>query len=72
MSFVDRMKERLAKTIPRGDGHILATTEVQETRISLCNGCDELFHFSRQCKKSLCFVDAKTKLNGAKCPLGKW
>ena len=49
-----------------------AATELAETRISICKQCPELIHGVNQCKKCGCFMDIKTKLNIAKCPLGKW
>ena len=45
---------------------------VREARISICEGCEYFFKVTRQCKKCACFMDAKTKLRYAECPLGKW
>jgi hypothetical protein len=49
-----------------------ATSEVAEERYSICKGCPELIKLTKQCKKCGCFMAAKTKLEKAVCPLGKW
>jgi hypothetical protein len=49
-----------------------ALPELAEQRFSVCQGCPEFFKLSSQCKKCGCFMNVKTKLEMAKCPLGKW
>jgi hypothetical protein len=49
-----------------------APAEVAEERYSICKACPELIKLTTQCKKCGCFMKAKTKLQGATCPLGKW
>lgn len=49
-----------------------ATDEVQEQRHLVCKSCPELIKLTKQCKKCGCFMDIKTKLMAAKCPIGKW
>lgn len=46
--------------------------DVADLRFSICNGCPEFFKASGQCKKCGCFMSVKTKLDAAKCPIGKW
>jgi hypothetical protein len=41
-------------------------------RYSICQACPELVKLTKQCKKCGCFMTAKTKLEKATCPLGKW
>jgi ribosomal protein L32 len=48
------------------------TDEVSDQRMSMCNECPELIKITKQCKKCGCFMLAKTKLEIAKCPIGKW
>jgi hypothetical protein len=43
-----------------------------EDRLRICKACPELLPLTSQCKKCGCFMVAKTKLENAKCPLGKW
>jgi hypothetical protein len=49
-----------------------STEEVSNLRMSMCNNCPELVKLTSQCKKCGCFMIAKTKLESAKCPIGKW
>jgi hypothetical protein len=44
----------------------------QLERMSFCNNCDHLIKLTSQCKKCGCFMTAKTKLENATCPIGKW
>lgn len=41
-------------------------------RLDICLSCPELIKITKQCKKCGCFMVAKTKLEAAKCPIGKW
>jgi hypothetical protein len=41
-------------------------------RLEICKACPELIQLTTQCKKCGCIMAAKTKLEAAKCPLGKW
>lgn len=45
--------------------------EIAKERIAICEQCPML-NALRQCDECLCFMDAKTKLPNADCPLGKW
>lgn len=46
--------------------------EIQQSRFNICLQCPELISLTKQCKKCGCFMSAKTKLEKAVCPLGKW
>lgn len=46
--------------------------EVKQERLSICKSCPELIKVTTQCKKCGCFMDLKTGLPHASCPLGKW
>lgn len=48
----------------------LGLTPVQ--KYDICKGCDKFFKPTRQCKECMCFMNLKTKIEGATCPLGKW
>ena len=50
----------------------LASEEVSLDRLNICENCEHLIKISRQCGKCFCFVDGKTKLENADCPIGKW
>jgi hypothetical protein len=47
-------------------------SELAEARYQTCLACPELIKLTKQCKKCGCFMFAKTKLELATCPLGKW
>lgn len=49
-----------------------ATEEKAKKRYEICQACPELIKLTSQCKKCGCFMIAKTKLEKATCPLGKW
>jgi len=49
-----------------------ASEELASTRYAICKVCPELIKLTSQCKKCGCFMIAKTKLEKATCPLGKW
>lgn len=51
---------------------ILVPTEIAKKRLKICNVCPYLSKTTRNCKKCLCFVDAKVKYDDQKCKLGKW
>lgn len=46
--------------------------DIRTTRMNLCLGCEHLIKLTTQCKKCGCFMTAKTKLENATCPIGKW
>ena len=49
-----------------------ASQEVSDDRYQTCLGCPELIQKTKQCKQCGCFMALKTKLESAKCPIGKW
>ena len=44
----------------------------KNNRLNICLSCPELIKITKQCKKCGCFMELKTKLENAKCPIGKW
>lgn len=49
-----------------------ASEQKSNERFSICKSCPELIKLTSQCKKCGCFMKAKTKLEKAVCPIGKW
>jgi hypothetical protein len=49
-----------------------SSEDLAESRINICLECPELIKLTAQCKKCGCFMSAKTKMQAAKCPIGKW
>jgi hypothetical protein len=45
---------------------------LQKARIEICETCERFFKPTRQCRECGCFMDMKTKLEEAYCPIGKW
>ncbi len=41
-------------------------------RMNICLDCEHLIKLTHQCKKCGCFMNLKTKLKNAKCPIKKW
>lgn len=48
------------------------TDEIAHERYNMCQGCEHFIKLTKQCKKCGCFMNLKTKLAGAECPVGKW
>ena len=46
--------------------------EVAQYRLEICKGCDFFRPRTQTCKKCGCFMAAKSMLQNAKCPIGKW
>jgi len=46
--------------------------ELEEYRLNICKGCDFFRKSNQTCRKCGCFMKLKTKLEKAKCPIGKW
>lgn len=45
---------------------------ISNYRYGICLKCPEFMSMTKQCKKCGCFMSLKTKLDDAKCPIGKW
>jgi hypothetical protein len=58
--------DMLNPNIPR------ASEELANKRYSICEECPQLIQLTKQCKECGCFMNLKTKLEQATCPLGKW
>jgi hypothetical protein len=48
------------------------TEEVANNRMAICRECPEFIKATSQCKQCGCFMNAKTKIEAAACPLKKW
>ena len=74
MSAWERYKKNLGETRP---WHILdksnhVSEDISYKRFDVCKSCPELIEITNQCKKCGCFMNLKTKLKEAACPIGKW
>jgi hypothetical protein len=43
-----------------------------DARLEICKVCEFYRAKTNQCRKCGCFMKLKTKLEHAKCPIGKW
>lgn len=46
--------------------------EEASRRFAICEECPRLVKLTKQCKECGCFMNLKTKLEKAECPIGKW
>lgn len=75
MSAWQEYKKKLGETRPWDmfNPNITRVSQiVEEKRMSICRECDRFIKVTTQCKECGCIMAAKTKLDGAICPLGKW
>ena len=62
----------IAKKLLKGELPMLAEAELAEERLKMCYACPSFRPVARQCDLCCCFLDLKTKLLEAECPMGKW
>ena len=68
MSVLGKIAEQLIQGIlPAG-----AEKELAAERIKMCEDCEFFAPMTRQCRRCMCFMDLKTKMLNARCPLDKW
>lgn len=54
------------------DKNKLATEQTAEIRMLLCLHCEYLTPVINMCTKCGCFMNVKTKIAKASCPINKW
>jgi len=54
------------------DGSPRSPEELSQYRLEICSGCEFFRSRTQTCRKCGCFMKLKTKLEHAKCPIGKW
>lgn len=74
MSFADKLKARLAQMEEAAKNLLpnVAPEELASSRLDICKACPYYISLTHQCKKCGCVMNLKVKLEGAKCPIGKW
>ena len=45
---------------------------ISKQRYQICKECDRFITSVKVCKECYCFMPAKTMIEGADCPIGKW
>lgn len=46
--------------------------DIYSKRMNICKACEYYYTPTKQCKKCGCFMEIKTKIDNAICPIGKW
>tara|TARA_B100000902_G_C27190581_1_gene853705 strand:+ start:803 stop:1012 length:210 start_codon:yes stop_codon:yes gene_type:complete len=46
--------------------------KLKQERMAICASCPSYIAFTKQCKKCGCFMELKTRMKDAKCPIDKW
>jgi hypothetical protein len=75
MSKWEEWKKNLGETRPwhlLDHSKLVEDESISDARYEICKACPELIKATKTCKKCGCFMAAKTKLELAVCPIGKW
>lgn len=75
MSKWEEYKKKLGDTRPwdvLNPNVKLSGEEKAKARLDICFNCDRLLKITTQCKECGCFMKLKSRIENAKCPLGKW
>ncbi|WP_407306964.1 DUF6171 family protein [Acinetobacter sp.] len=67
---MSRLKE-IAKDLITGK-IVLSEAELANERIKVCQECDAFRKMTRTCSVCNCFMDLKTKMLHASCPIELW
>lgn len=62
----------IAVKLLKGELPPMAEGELATIRLRECEQCVHFKKFIRQCELCGCWLDLKTKLLEASCPIGKW
>jgi hypothetical protein len=69
-SFLDNLKKRSSEKLKLKV--IVTDAETRNTRLTICQQCENFIKVTAQCSKCGCFLTAKTWLSGSSCPVNKW
>ena len=72
MSDVRSIAQKLQSRIKKISEDLVVDDETRSKRYEICNDCEYLVKATSTCKQCGCFMTLKTKLQRAKCPIGKW
>lgn len=62
----------IAIKLMKGELPPLADGELAEERMKMCRSCPHFRRLSNQCDVCSCFLELKTKLLEARCPIDRW
>ena len=75
MSIIDEYKNRMSTIIQeRKERFEQGPPEnlMAKQRLLICLDCDSFRKTTKTCRECNCFMPLKARLNGSRCPLGKW
>jgi hypothetical protein len=61
----------VVKGILRGEGAFV-TEAIHDERMTICKGCEFFRQSDQRCSQCGCYMQNKTKLKKAHCPVHKW
>lgn len=77
--MLDKLKQRMVDAKNDALQHadavsksIRVSAETQATRMEICRDCEHLYEPTNTCKRCGCFMNVKTWLAPARCPVDKW
>lgn len=78
MEYIGHYKENEIKVSKNAkpwdmiNGSPKVSAEIVKQRLDICHECPAFKPLTQRCKKCGCFMNMKTQLEKAYCPLGKW
>lgn len=78
MEIIGKCKEKEIKMSDKArpwdmiNGSLRVSPEIVKQRLDICHTCPAFKPLTQRCKKCGCFMNMKTQLEKAYCPLGKW
>lgn len=71
--LIEEQLEITEKTLEEQELEFLLDKETRsQERLSICKGCEHLTGKLNQCDLCNCFMNIKTRIFFAQCPIGKW
>jgi hypothetical protein len=46
--------------------------DIYKERMDICRKCQFIINTTKTCRKCGCFMEIKTRIDNAYCPIGKW
>jgi len=61
----------VARDVATGE-EVFVSEEIKQSRLELCYSCSHYEEDSKRCRACGCFLDYKTSVKSATCPIMKW
>ncbi len=69
-NLIQMIKDSAADALSGND--ILVSNDEKERRYDICQACESFDRLRKRCRECGCFMQHKTALSSAKCPIEKW